>query len=565
MPLVAVQMHWSVRIPLRDGTQLTAILYAPAGAHDPSPAIMAMTPYVAQSYHSQGMFFAGNGYPFLIVDVRGRGNSGGAFHPLNEAQDGCDVVEWLAAQPYCNGKVAMWGSSYLGYCQWAVARQCPMPLATIVPAAAACYGVDVPLLHNIFVTYTIQWLTGVSGRALQDKIAADRQFWMDKFRSHFETGAAFAQLDTWVGNPSSLFQEWLAHPQLDEYWDRYNSAAEQYATLSIPILTITGAYDGDQPGALEHYSRHLRTVSDAARARHFLIIGPWGHSGTQAPKAEFDGLKVGPASLFDLQNLHLQWYDWTLRGGARPEFLKRNVAYYVTGAEEWRYADTLEAVTAGMRPLYLRSAGNPVDVFRSGSLAAEPTPTSRPDTYIYDPRDVSHAALEATLPAEFITDQRMLLATSGARLIYHSAPFAGQAEICGFFKLSAWLAIDQSDTDFLVTVYDVATDGTAVRLASDWLRARHREGLRTTRLIATTEPLRYDFERFMFVARRIAKGHRLRLVVGPINSIHVQKNYNSGSPVCEETIDDARVVTVTLFHDTNHPSALYVPLGATTQ
>src|SRR5271155_4797908 len=106
----SVHMQWGVKIPLRDGVRLNATLYIPKTHATPSPAIFTLTPYIGQTYHDVGMYFAEHGYPFLTVDVRGRGNSEGSFRPLiQEAQDGYDVVEWLAKQPYCNGKISMWG------------------------------------------------------------------------------------------------------------------------------------------------------------------------------------------------------------------------------------------------------------------------------------------------------------------------------------------------------------------------------------------------------------------------------------------------------------------------
>src|SRR6185295_5443832 len=112
------------------------------GQTDPLPVIFTLTPYIADSYHDRAMFFARNGYVFALVDVRGRGSSEGTFDPFaQEARDGYDVVEWLARQPFGNGKVAMWGGSYAGYDQWATAKELPPHLATIVPAASAHPGV----------------------------------------------------------------------------------------------------------------------------------------------------------------------------------------------------------------------------------------------------------------------------------------------------------------------------------------------------------------------------------------------------------------------------------------
>jgi uncharacterized protein len=556
-----VKFKWGVKIPLRDGVKLNATVYTPRDQKAPAPCIFTLTPYISQSYHDRGMYFASHGYPFLTVDVRGRGNSEGEFRPLiQEARDGHDVIEWLAQQPYCNGKITMWGGSYAGYNQWASAKEFPPHLATIVPVASPYAGVDFPMRANIASPYLMQWLTFTSGRASQDRIFGDDEFWRARNREWFESGAPFKEFDTLLGNPSSTFQEWLAHPMLDAYWDSYNPTAEQYAKLSIPILTITGSYDGDQPGALEHYRQHMKVASAEARARHYLVIGPWDHAGTRTPQAQVGGLTFGPASLVDLPKLHLEWYAWTMQGGPKPQFLQKNVAYYVMDADAWRYADTLEAVTAESRRYHLDSNGSATDVLASGSLGEAP-PKGKPDQYVYDPRDVSIAAVEHSIDPESLTDQRVIYAQRGKALVYHTAPFEQAAEISGFFKLTAWLAIDQPDTDFAVSVYEIRPDGGSILLTTDQQRARYREDPRRAKLITTREPLRYDFDGFTFTSRRVHKGSRLRLVIGPVNSIYSQRNYNAGGDVSAESVRDARTVTVKLYHDRSHPSALIVPLG----
>ena len=198
---------------LRDGVELQATLYRPQGQREGLPCILSLTPYIAQIYHDRGMYFAAHGYVFASVDVRGRGNSGGEFTPLlQEANDGYDVIEWLAKQSYCNGKITMWGGSYGGYDQWATAKEKPPHLATIVPVAAVMPGLDFPMRGNIFYPYDMQWLTFVSGKAGQDKIFGDSSFWSAMFRRWYEAHAPFAELDTWIGNPSPIFQTWIAHP-----------------------------------------------------------------------------------------------------------------------------------------------------------------------------------------------------------------------------------------------------------------------------------------------------------------------------------------------------------------
>ncbi len=558
-----IKFQWGVKIPLRDGVKLNATLYQPRDQPQPLPCVFTLTPYIAQTYHERGMYFAAHEYVFLTVDVRGRGNSEGEFTPLlQEAKDGHDVVEWLATQPYCNGKVAMWGGSYAGYDQWATAKEFPPHLATIVPVASPKPGVDYPMQHNMFYSYDMQWLALVSGHTSQENVFGDSAFWSAQFKRAFQAHAPFNELDRYVGNPSPIFQTWISHPAQDAYWDSFSPTPEQLAKLSLPILSICGQYDGDQPGALAYYRDAMRDGSAQAQAKHYLIIGPWDHAGTRTPKADVGGLKFGPAALLDMNALHKEWYDWTMKDGAKPKFLQDRVAFYVTGEEAWRYAPTLDAATTRTDTWYLDStAARANDVFASGDLRANPG-RSQPDRYIYDPLDTSSAAWEEEDLPNGLTDQRGVLGASGKALFYHSPAFAADTDVAGFFKLSAWIALDQPDTDISVSVFEIKPDGSSVFLTSDAIRARYRHSLRDATLAKPGAIERYDFDHFTFVARRIAKGSRLRLVIGPMNSMYAEKNYNAGGVVTDESGKDARKVTVTLYHDATHASALSLPRAA---
>ena len=385
-----VDFQWSARVPMRDGVTLSATIFRPAGQKEPLPVIFTLTPYIADSYEDRALYFARHGYVYALVDVRGRGDSEGVFDPFaQEARDGYDAVEWLARQPWSNGKVAMWGGSYAGFDQWTTAKELPPHLATIVPAAAVHPGVDFPFLKGIFYSYDMQWLTFTSGKAKNTLIFGDGLLWGQKFREMYLAHRPYRELDRIVGNPSPVFQRWLSHPTYDAYWQGMVPTPEQYAQLDLPVLTITGHFDGDQPGALTYYRAHMRYASPATRDRHYLIVGPWDHAGTRTPDPHVGGLTFDPASVLDLNALHKEWYDWTLKNGPRPSFLEKRVSYYETGpgAERWKRADTLEEIGATRRTFYLD--GQAGDAFHSGRLApAKPAGASAPDHYVYDPLDV---------------------------------------------------------------------------------------------------------------------------------------------------------------------------------
>jgi len=558
----AVDLQWAVKIPMRDGVKLNATVFTAHGQKDRLPVIFTLTPYIGDSYTDRAAYFAKHGYAYALVDVRGRGNSGGEFEPFaKEGHDGYDVVEWFAKQPYCNGKVTMWGGSYAGFDQWTVLKEFPPHLATIVPAAAAHPGVDFPFQYNIFAPYDMQWLTFTSGVTSNANLFGNNGFWRAKAREMYMSHAAFQAYDKVVGNPSAVFQKWLAHPVPDAYYDAMVPSAEQYKKMSVPILTITGHYDGDQPGAFTYYKRHMQYGTAEAKAKHYLIIGPWDHAGTRTPKAEVGGLKFGTASVLDLNKLHTEWYDWTMKGGAKPEFLNKRVAYYVVGAEEWNYADTLESIANATKMFYLSSNGTAGDAFHSGALNEEKASGGAgTDSWTYDPLDTRPGATEPEDDPNFLTSQRAAMNLYGEGVVYHSEPFREATEVTGFAKLTVWLKMDVPDTDLEVDLFEILPDGGSVTLTGATMRARYRESLREAKSVPAGAVEKYVFDNFMFFSRRIAKGSRLRLIVSSINSTGAEKNYNSGGVVAAETAKDAKTAHITLVHDPEHPSALELPI-----
>lgn len=554
-----IDFTWGVKIPMQDGVRLNATLYKPKDAQ-PTPTIFTLTPYIADGAHLRGVYFAGHGYTFAAVDSRGRGNSEGVFEPFSsEARDGYDIVEWLASQPWCDGQVAMWGGSYGGYDQWLTLREAPPHLKTIVPVASAHAGVDFPFLKNIFTPYEMQWLTYTSGAARNMTIMNNPEFWIGKFQEMYQQHLPYKELDRIVGNTSTFFQTWIAHPHPDESWDRMSFPQAQYDRINIPILTITGHYDDDQPGAMEYYRNHMASKSPA-RETHHIIIGPWDHAGTRDPKIEFGGLKFSDTAILDMNKLHQDWYDWTMKDGKKPDLLKKRVVYYVMGEEKWKYADSLEAIGATSKKMYLGSKGEANDIFHSGILA-DNNPTGAPfDTFIYDPLDKRFGDLEWKQVNDYLTDQTYDLNLFGNGLVYHSAPFAKDIEITGWIRLYAWISLDVPDTDFRVSLAEVLPDGKLIKLTQDLLRARYRESNRVEKLIVPGEINLYTFDGFTFFSRRISKDSRLRLIISCPNTIYLEKNYNSRGVVAEESGRDARTAHVTLHHDKDHASYVELPV-----
>ena len=572
-PSAQPEITFRLAIPMRDGVRLRATLYRPRGA-GPLPTVMCLTPYGADGTHDRGMYFARHGYNALLVDVRGRGGSEGAFSPnLADAEDGPDAIAWAAAQPWCDGKVALWGGSYSGMNQWAILRAAPPGLAAIAPAAAAQWAVEYPFRGPARMPYHLQWLALTdSSAATSWNLFAQKDLWAERCHAFHVSGEPYAELERFVGE-SPIFREGNAHPPHDPYWERLALSPAQYAAIDTPILTIAGQYDDCQRGSLGHYRAHRRHGSPEGFARHFVVLGPWDHAGTRTPRRSFGGWSFGPASELDMNDLHRQWYDFTMKGGPRPAMLPRQVAYYVTGAEEWRHTDDLETVADGRLTLYLDSSGEAGDVFHSGLLTPEAPAASPPDRYTYDPCDRRFADLELGIAAkgppygphmesdpDWLMGQTTHLNLFGAGLVYHSAPLREELEVVGWPELTLWLELDVPDTDIRVLLAEVLPDGRVLRLSEDILRARYREGLHEERLVAPGAMLPYRFPGLTWVGRRLGRGSRLRLIVRAPGSIYLIQNRNTGGLVEQERLADARVAHVALHHDAAHPSRLELPV-----
>jgi uncharacterized protein len=556
-----VDMQWAAKIPMRDGISLNATIFRPHAQKEPRPVIFTLTPYIGDSYLDRALYFSRHGYVYALVDVRGRGNSGGSFAPFeNDAKDGYDLVEWFAKQTWSNGKIAMWGGSYAGFDQWATLKEFPPHLATIVPAAAAHAGADFPFESNCTSLYLVQWLSFTSGVTSNARLFGEDSFWLAKWRDLYLNHLPFKTLDTLVGNPSPMFQKWLQHPMPDAYFDSLAPTPDDYKKIRIPILTITGSYDGDQAGAMTYYRRHMEYGTSDAKSRHYLIIGPWDHAGTRTPNREVGGLKFGEASMVDLNKLHLDWYDWTMKTGSRPTFLEKRVMYYVMAEDKWKSADTLDAVSTSFLKLSLTSSGNSNDLFQAGALLPNATSGAPSDHFVYDPLDTRPGDAESFSEPSYLTSQRAAVNLFGRGVIYHSAPLDHDTEVSGYAKLRVWLSMDVPDTDLEASIYEIGPEGGSVLLTQAQMRARYRRSLRTPEPIPANKPELYEFTNFAWFSRRLQKGSRIRLVFECPNSIQLEKNYNSGGDVASESGKDARTAHVTLLHDAEHPSSLELPL-----
>jgi len=215
-------------IPMRDGIALEAWLFKPANLKGKAPTVLELTQYDIDGSRNQNFAaFVRRGYVFVQVLVRGRGSSGGVKSDnlgLQVGRDGHDVVEWIAQQPWSDGRVAMYGGSYVGMTQWRTAAQTPPHLAAIAPYVPIYPGWDVPNTNGIPQSWTAVILGITSGWQYNTDFVAHNDYWQGKMLDQYAHYRPFGELDEALGiaqddwsmtdehgRPLSFMKMWLNH------------------------------------------------------------------------------------------------------------------------------------------------------------------------------------------------------------------------------------------------------------------------------------------------------------------------------------------------------------------
>ncbi|MFM7838815.1 MAG: CocE/NonD family hydrolase, partial [Chitinophagaceae bacterium] len=237
------------------------ILVARSKSHTgPLPAVLMNNIYAGPYDRSVAKDAADKGYVGVIINTRGKRTSSNEVEPFeHDGEDINAVLDWLSTQPWFNGKAGMHGGSYLGFSQWAATKKLHPALKTIVPQVSVGFGLDFPKINGIFYTYMLRWLHYVTNNKLTDLSEFNNDERWDQLSIQWYTsGRPFRKLDSLEGRPVPLFQRWLDHPDFDEYWRSILPVEEDFSKINIPVLTTTGYFDDDQPGAIYYYSQHLK-------------------------------------------------------------------------------------------------------------------------------------------------------------------------------------------------------------------------------------------------------------------------------------------------------------------
>lgn len=558
-----VNVNFYQKVKMSDGTSLSANIYMPSDSNEKHPAILVITPYISDENHTRGLHFARKGYVFITVDSRGRGNSEGEFIPFeNDGKDGYDIVNWISKQSWCDGKVGMLGGSYRGMNQWLTLKHFPENLKTIIPIASVGPGRDFPKYNNIFSAYSLRWLMFTGGKTYNGNLFAE-DFWKVKREKLYESGIPFYKYDSIVGTPNKVFQKWLKHPTHDEFWKGFYLTPKENNRINIPILSITGHFDGDQVGTLLYYKDHMEYGNPSSKRNHYLIIGPWNHGGTRSPKSELGGLEFAENAIIDMNQLYLDWFNWTLKKGEKPVILKNRLMYYEMGSNLWKYAEGLNSISNGEMALYLGSLHSDAkDIFSSGGLTKEPSDEDlEPDSILYKPslkKGVNNPSYKDTnddyyLSQGYINDANIL--------IYNSTPFKENIVVNGKIKLEVHISINVEDTDMKFAAYEITSDNKSFFLQEGSLRARYRNSIEKAEKVTKDKIIKYTLEGRNMSSRVLEKGSRIRLVFSILDSPNYQKNYNYWKDPSLQSSKHSQSAHLKLHHNSKYPSRVILPIN----
>jgi putative CocE/NonD family hydrolase len=493
---------------------------------------------------------ASHGYAGVVALTRGKGLSPDPIEPYeHESGDVNAVIDWISRQPWCNGKVGMYGGSYSGFAQWAATKKMNPALKTIVPYVAAIPGFGLPMENNVFLNANYGWTFFVTDNKYLDyKTYNDQQRWNSLQQRWYASGTAYRKLDSLDGAHNIWLQRWLQHPAYDKYWQSMVPYKEGYANINIPVLTITGYYDDGQISALQYLREHYKYNRNA---NHYLIIGPYDHFGAQMGGIPvLREYKVDPVALINTREITYQWLDYILKDGVKPELLKNKINYEVMGADTWRHAASLEKMPDKMLTLYLDNSktGNYYNL--SGKKPAAPGFISQR----VDLADRNSTNNSEYYPYPIIIKE--LTDTSG--LYFLSEPFDNPVSVEGMFSGELRLSINKKDIDFGVVLYEVMPDGQFFHLSYYLGRAGYAKDMSQRVLLTPGQIETIPFDRSRMVCRQLSKGSRLLIVVNINKNPDAQINYGTGKDVSDESIKDATApLEIKWYND----SFIRIPVG----
>ena len=542
---------WNQRIAMRDSVEIAIDVILPEG-EGPFPAVILRTPYIRgkKLVNPKGWGqLVKFGYAFVAADMRGRNDSGGEWAPwVKDNNDAYDLVEWVAEQSWCGGKVGMVSGSYEGLTQWWTAASRPPHLACIAPL---CVGATQTLLGlgntGIPIQYWLWWLAYVSGKTLQNPAAPS---WENRINQ-----LPLKSLDKDVGISGSAWQRYVSG-EVDFASVDCALSEEDFASIDIPVLIGVGWWD-DQ-FTMDTWVA-LQQAKSAADCR--LLIGAWDHVGNAAPSPSLGGMDVS-ASVIDTIGYIEKFLAIHLKGETNELSEAPRCKIFHTGKHCWESMDQWPNPQAISTSVYLDSVGDARGLKSDGKLSSHIPSSVGSDAYVYDPNNPSRdmGNLDQFAWSDPPLDHRYLHRRNDI-LLYNSDPLDKPVSLSGRVILHVHMSSDRPDTDLYVGINDVHPDGRAIGLFATnepkgGLRLRYRNGPNEDLLTPHTV---YEVEvPGIWVHHTFKAGHRIRITVNSNDFPFAARNAGSGKHWAEDT--ELFPQTNMIYHGPDYPSHVVLPI-----
>lgn len=504
----------------RDGVELSTSIHLPAEGTPPWPSVLMRTPYGKNGGRAVAAMFVENGYAFVAQDCRGKHGSKGVYDPFRtDHVDGYDAVEWIAKQPWSDGKIGMLGASAPGITAQLAATQAPPHLlcAYVIVAEGSARSQTV-------------YMGGVYRKELNDGWLASQ--------------GAFTAIGDSVRNPAS-----------SRHWG-WRELQDFHRKMRIPIFQVGGWFDIFSQGTLDNFSGLQASGAGLAAGNQKLVMGPWAHGNLggrlRFPDSRSTEYLIGPQVR--------RWFDRWLKGEKNGIDREPAVLYYVLGdaetpgapGNEWRTADSWPP-PARITPYYLRAGGR--------LTVDPPTEEESSTSYSYDPSNPvpTMGGGNLILGGKGPLDQREI----GERpdyLRFATEPLEAPTEVAGRIHVDLVISSDAPDTDFAVKLVDVYPDGYEALLTDGIIRTRYREGIDREVFLSPGEAVDVRIDLWS-TAAVFGRGHRIAVHVTSSNDPRFDPNPNTGKPL--RSGSEKRIAKNTIHHDAKRLSKVLLPVTRT--
>lgn len=587
----------SVMVPMRDGVRLGTDIYLPK-TEGKFPVLLSRTPYNKAGSAAAVAPFVAAGYAVVLQDVRGRYQSEGSWVPIrDDPNDGFDTAKWIGAQPWCDGGIGTFGSSYGGATQHALAIAGAPFVKALIPRNAMSNFGRYGLRHN--GAFELRWLNWVLTlgnpvgtqylRAAAERAAstpAAAQALIDMAGKVQEYARALPlRAGTTPLQFAPDYEKWLVeamgHGDYDAFWkDHGSSVVDHLAEFKdVPAYHVTGWYDSwGTPAANMNFVELRKTKKSLQR----LIVGPWIHSSENLSHA---GLaQFTPDAALNLAEFQVRWFDRWLKNVPNGVDTEPPVRLYVMGGGDghktpdgrifvggkWRNEQEWPLARTVYTPYYLQ-AGGQLGTAKPGQAAAvtysfdpaNPVPTLGGNISSQGPLAFQGAADQRCRTGYWLCRDELPLAARGDVVVFQTEPLTEDLEVTGPLKVKLWASTDGLDTDFTAKLIDVYPPNASYPAGVDLLvgdsivRARYRKGLE--KAVMMTPGVAEEFNLELYPTSLVfQKGHRIRVDISSSNFPRFDVNPNTGEPLNGNR--GTRVARNTIYLDGDHASHILLPV-----